>query len=71
VGGRHDAGDEIWSLDPETADTRLEIPFVKEGKRPGSGDAIRFPSPSLCFSRDGRRLIVSDAAGWVWALEWE
>jgi hypothetical protein len=66
-----DARDELWSLDPRTSEARLEVSFVKEGVEGGSGKAILFPSPSLRFSNDGRRLVVSDAQGWVWVLEWE
>lgn len=66
-----DLRDEVWSLDPKTGAAERELSFVKEDEKPGGGNAIRFPSPSLKFSADGKRLVVSDASGWLWAIEWE
>jgi hypothetical protein len=65
-----DARDEVWSLDPVTFEARLEFTFIKEGVQDGMGQAVDFHPPTMRFSRDGRRLVMSDVNGWVWVLGW-
>ena len=66
-----DALDQVWSFDPGSGEGRLEFTFIREkpGIEAGRGAAIAFGPGSLAFSEDGKRLTVSDEAGWIWTLE--
>ncbi|MEP0843658.1 MAG: hypothetical protein HRF43_13220 [Phycisphaerae bacterium] len=71
--------DQIWSFDPNAPDgiggqARKEVQFRLPGEsRPNF--QINFHDPTLTFSPDGKRLVVTDtgldavtADGWIWVL---
>ena len=55
---------QVWSIDIETGEARLEISFRRQGADLGFG--LDFHDPSLEFSADGEQLIVGDVNGVLW-----
>jgi hypothetical protein len=67
-----DTLDQVWSYDPVTGDGRAELTFVLGGETRLDYN-INFPVPSMKFTADGSRLVITDtgAEGWLWVLDTE
>jgi hypothetical protein len=67
--------DQLWSFDPVTEEAVKEVQFHLPGERRPDFQ-INFHDPSLTFSPDGQRLVVTDtgndgvsADGWIWVFD--
>jgi len=65
--------DQVWSIDPDTGEARLELSFFRPTDT-RVDHQINFHDPGVSFSPDGRKIFISDvtdtvAEGWLWIIE--